>query len=755
MARAVARVEQKIIITGADNASDAIRKAQASLGGFQKTAIKTRKSIKATGKEMDSAFDHGLPGLQGKHDSFNRLAAAAGGAGGALQESAHEIALLDAAMRLVPGPVGAAAAAIAGATAVLYLHAKAAREAEARLRQAFSGAILADVTKLKQAFSLTAESAVELGTALVDSGKSAADVKDELTAVLNNADAVGEDGTAAVSKFAASLTKGVTEAQKLTNRLKAMGLTIKSVNLAAAAEGSFLQEFAGAAGAAADKRVASMADNLKVAKQALKDLSAGTRGPLANYKKHLGIIQRIRITLTDNSNIARAHNKVLADQTAATNKQRAHVAKLAAAIKAADRNRSAVARTLKELAEAENVFRAEEAETERQEAVNANAREARDKAQAGSRTARQAAAKRARETAKQAAFGLKQAVAGARALLEYQRQDLETEDLIAQARLATVKGTEAKIAAEKKLIDVGTARQVLDIENSKLDTEDKTARITAVKTLARAELTAKIQAIHTASAAVRKANKEAREREAAEAHAALVESAQPIFDATAALNKSAAALGSAGLGQLSTSLQVAAKGALDLKKNLSDTPKAAAAVAGAVGGIASIAIDAENARTQKTLEAEKKRQLATASTEAERAAIVADFEARKAASVEQAERRKAAILAIMELAKAAAAYPNVPLVAAHVTAAGLFGAVAGGIIGGGAAPAGGAGGAGGGFAAASGGGGAGAGTGQAGGGVTIINNFNQPLVTRQHIGKAVQGALRSIGTTGHAKAKGV
>ena len=44
-------------------------------------------------------------------------------------------------------------------------------------------------------------------------------------------------------------------------------------------------------------------------------------------------------------------------------------------------------------------------------------------------------------------------------------------------------------------------------------------------------------------------------------------------------------------------------------------------------------------------------------------------------------------------------------------------------------------------------------TGAAGQNITI--NFNQPLTTQQNIGKAVQGALRSIGGTGHATARGI
>lgn len=753
MAKAVARVEQKIIITGADNASDAINKARASLGKLETSAKRTGKSVKNAGAHAKTAFSHGLPGLQGKHDSFNRLSAAVGGAGGALQESTHSIALLDAAMRLVPGPVGAAGAALVGLTALTYSHVKAANQAREKMRQAFGGEMLADITALQRRFSLSAESAITLGNAMAESGKSASDVRDELVSVTLEAEAIGADGSEAVSKFAASLTKGVTAAQKLDNRLKRLGVTIKLANLEAAAGDSFLASFAGEAGKAADKTIEGIAARLEDANKNLKKMRAGTLGPLANLKQSASAVSRIASGLgLSNSHSTRQAAAIKAQNTL-QEKQRTIVEKLNADLAAAAAKRQGVADTLKKAAAQASKDRIDEANAEEAEAVAQNAKEARAKKVAARSKARAAAAKRARAAQQAATRAARAAAAAARALIDSQREGLETENLIARARAATTTTTEDKIAAEQRLIDIATRKQVLEVENSKISAEDKAARIAAIQQLARAELTEKIKGIHTASAAVRKANKETREREAREASEAFKTAVQPFFDATAALNKSASATGSAGLGQLAQSLQVAGDAALKLKDNLASTPEATAAVAGAVGGIASIAINAENARTQKTLEAEKQRRLATATTEAQRADIVAEFEAKKAASVEQAERRKAAILAVMELAKAAANIANPPAAIAHLAAAGLFGAVAGGIIGGSPAAVGAPGG--GGFSAAGGGEAAGAGQAASGAGVTIVNNFNQPLVTRQHIGKAVQGALRSIGTTGHAKAKGI
>ncbi len=121
------------------------------------------------------------------------------------------------------------------------------------------------------------------------------------------------------------------------------------------------------------------------------------------------------------------------------------------------------------------------------------------------------------------------------------------------------------------------------------------------------------------------------------------------------------------------------------------------------------------------------------------------------------ERDKAAILAVTELAASIASYATQDYVgaAAHAASAALYAGVAGGVIGTGSkgASAGGAAAGPGGFAAPATQGGTQTATVQQQ--PAVIVNFNQPLVTKQEIGKAMNGALRSIGSTGYAKAKGV
>jgi len=752
MTRAVARVEQKIIISGADNASDAIKKAQKSLKGLEKSTHKAGKASKNFGKDFADAGDE-VAGRSGKlSTALSSLGDFAGKSEGAFRTASEAAGAFDDVLTLLPGPVGLGAAAVAGLTTVLYLHVKATQQAEARLRQAFGGKVLSDIRALRAEFDLSAEASVSLGQALIDSGRSAKDVRDDLRAVVAKAEDVGDDASEAVAKFAAELSKGATASDKLKNRLKALGVAIKDINLASLAAGTSMASFGSASEKEATAKLGKLSEELAKATTKLKDLKAGHRGAAAEAEKQVGMMSRLVGFFDKNSNANHKLREAYQLQTRAIIQQEVAVSKLKGEIRRVEKVRGTLADRIKDNAQVDREVAREEAAEEVQRVQRFNAEVARNKRRSALTKARAAAARRRAQAAKAAAFGRRQAEAGARALLDYQRQDLETEDLITRARLATVQGTRAKIAAEKELIDVATRRQVLEVESSTLDDGDKAKRISAIKALARAETTARIKAIHEASAAARKAQGEAAKREAEEAHARLVENTQPLFDAADAIARAGATTGNVGLNALGRGLSIAAQGALDLKKNLNDIPKATDAAASAVGGVASVAIDAETKRTTKTLEAEKQRKLAAATSEAERARITEEFEAKKAATIESAERRKAAILGAMEVAKAAASYPNIPEMAAHGVAAGLFFGVAGGAFGSGssATPPGSGGG---GFSKQTAASNAPASQSSAGHNVTV--NFNQPLTTKQNIGKAVHGALRSLNSTGMAKAQGV
>jgi len=219
--------------------------------------------------------------------------------------------------------------------------------------------------------------------------------------------------------------------------------------------------------------------------------------------------------------------------------------------------------------------------------------------------------------------------------------------------------------------------------------------------------------------------------------------------------QSLAALGKGfeSAGALGTGLTAGIKGFKDLDAAMSKSAVKASEVTGAIGdaaaGIAGGVIDADTKRTVSALDNDEQRALSTATSEAERAEITRKYEDAKAKAVEDAERKKALIMALVEGAKALASYPNIPEMVAHGAAAIAFAAIAGG-AGGSAAPS--TSGLYGGLnSPTSGGSGGNSGGGQ---GSTTIINFNQPLVTKQEIGKAVHGALRSLKGTGTDGTKG-
>jgi len=236
-------------------------------------------------------------------------------------------------------------------------------------------------------------------------------------------------------------------------------------------------------------------------------------------------------------------------------------------------------------------------------------------------------------------------------------------------------------------------------------------------------------------------------------------------DAYASLGSVAAALqqmgqlGNLGAGALGQSMGFAIKSFQDLDKAMSKSKvnisEVGAAIGSAVSGISATVISAETTRTLAQLDNEEKRRLSTAATEGERAAITEEYERKKADAVDAAERKKAAVMILVEGAQAIASAARYDYVGAagHAAAAVAFGLLAGGSGGSSYTPG----------AATAGSGGftstgtttSGTGTSGTGKGVTIIQNYNQPLVTAQDIGKSVHGALKSIGNTGYARARGV
>jgi len=631
------RHETRIIIGADDQATRALSKVQKQLERTNKQLLKAKGSSKGFGDDFAEAGDK-VAGRSGKlSTALSSLGDFAGNSEGAFRQAGEAAGAFDDVLTLLPGPIGLAAAAAAGLTTVLYLQAKAAAQADAKLRQAFSGEILSDVRALRTQFDLSAEASLALGRALTDSGKSAADVRDDLQAVVNKADEVGEDSSAAVAKFAASLSKSSSATDKLRGKLRALGVDLIKVNLTAITAGTALAKL----GAGADKEAAAGFDKfgtaLGKAQKELKDLETGQRGPLARLEKFTGAWSRLSRNISDSSRSAKVYAKTVVKQKAAIAAQRVAVEKIIAKNKEREDSVLNLQDTLISATKTEEVITKQQADKEFADAAIEFERLKRDKADKKRAERRANAIKAEAKQRKIAADIEREDLRNQQALLTYRRQEIATDGLIAQARKATAVGTAAKIEAERKLIAISVQRQKLEVELEKgLDDEDQAARVAAIEALGRVELTARIKSIHDNAAAVKLVKDQVAEKEDAEARARVVAAAGQVGKVAGSLEGDfAAAAGSAAgaVQKIAGSWQGLAKAAPD--------------AISAAGGVATAFVDGE--------------------------------------------RQKAGILAITEGAAALAsiAIQDYPGAAAHGASAVLYGLAAGGVIGGasGGAPA--------------------------------------------------------------------
>mgnify|MGYP003646530566 FL=1 len=631
------RHETRIIIGADDQATRALSKVQKQLERTNKQLLKAKGSSKGFGDDFAEAGDK-VAGRSGKlSTALSSLGDFAGNSEGAFRQAGEAAGAFDDVLTLLPGPIGLAAAAAAGLTTVLYLQAKAAAQADAKLRQAFSGEILSDIRALRTQFDLSAEASLALGQALTDSGKSAADVRDDLQAVVNKADEVGEDSSAAVAKFAASLSKSATAADKLSRKLKTLGVEMKQLDLGALSAGSSMAAFGESTQKEATAKIGKLSAELQEATTKLKDLEAGHRGAAAVAEKQVGTMARLTGFFDKNSAANHKLREAYKSQTKAIIEQRVAVSKMKGEINRVIKVRDNLGKLIKTNRDEDAAEDKREAAREVVRVKTEIAEKSRRDARAAAAKARTNASKAEAERRKTAAYGVRQALLGQQALLGYRRQDLATEGLIAQARKATAVGTAAKIEAERKLVAVSVQRQKLEVESEKgLDPEDQAARVAAIEALGRVELTARIKSIHDNAAAVKLVKDQVAEKADAEARARMVAAAGQVAQVAGSLEGDFAQAAASAAG----SVQKIAGSWQGLEKSSPDA-------IGAIGGVASAFVDGE--------------------------------------------RQKAGILAITEGAAALAsiAIQDYPGAAAHGASAVLYGLAAGGVIGGasGGAPA--------------------------------------------------------------------
>ena len=831
--------------------------------------------ISAAGAKSKGAFAHGLPGLQGKHDSFTRLASAAGGAGGALQESTHGIALVDAAMRLLPGPAGAAVAALAAVGGAAFLVSKHFAEARAQMRLlGTTGA-----AGLKEALDLSTEGAVKLSQALGEMKEGALRPSEGLLKdVIKSAESLGKDGAEAAAKFVAALASGpealrkfelefgrvAGAARSLPDNAKGLGLNTtalglskqlsdnaqRSVDVARTLNRVHVRqlELARAKREASSAFIVSqeagrLAARLDAARQAAdaRDRAAAITAQIEKEKRLLEVLQAETVAVkatADARAVASSQASVLEARAGAERNKARRAALQAGAVTArqliAYEKRGAfelehghtLTAELKVKRDALDVdiLRLQAQANTNADARRSAAREAGERGRAAALAATDARLRIARATIDRDGLRTQHerirlldlehakelqamgAVKGARARAlartavdeEYATKRAALERTLADETGATNKAMFATLEGlSKRSADIAARSAAASVRAEKTRATSIAASLRASGQVEQAELVESRQAHADHAAELLKidndlAKEKQRKRVNAESVDAtnleieaetkrvearvklaaiedkidrakkargtdrLASAAGTIRDAAEALRGLGQAAGNTGLGAIGEGLSIAATAAQTMVKQIDDVPAAAKTAAGAVGGIASVAIDADTQRTLKSIEADKQRKLSTATSEDERARITQEAENRKAEAVESAEKRKAAILGLMEAAKAVAsiATQDYPAAVAHGVAAALYAGVAGGAFGSASG--------GGGAASPGGGGGFSDATSAAsrdvaasgGGGVTVINNFNQPLVTQQQIGVASINAIRSTGRTGHAQSKG-
>ena len=225
MATAASNVQVKFTLRGEDKASATINKVGASMDDF--------------GKHGDRAADRA-----GKlSTALSSLGDFAGRSEGQFRKASEAAGAFDDVLTVMPGPIGIAVGAIAGLTTVLVLQAKEARENAAALRQAFGEDLSKQLTEVANKLDLNRKATLKFGEVMRETGKTAEELSKEVRFVVEAAEEVGEDGSAAVVEFAEKILLTTTATSRLNAQLKqSIDLTAETAfgqRQAAGAEGDF------------------------------------------------------------------------------------------------------------------------------------------------------------------------------------------------------------------------------------------------------------------------------------------------------------------------------------------------------------------------------------------------------------------------------------------------------------------------------------------------------------------------------------
>ena len=734
---ATGTVKQIITFEGQDKASSVAKGVRDSLRGVGEDARKATGDAAKVAADSGKAIDTVREKSGDVESALKGISDFAGASSDQVSKLGDSFGAVEAVMRLLPGPMGLTATAIVGAALGAKLLADYIGQANAKasLLTNAAGAGLAE------RLELGVDGAVKLSKAFSDLGEKAIRPSDLLLRqVAENAKALGQDPADNVAKFIAAWKEGPEAVKAVQSEIGKVGVEFQSIEqigakmgldtvalgLKEAAQPAEQLRTALAEVGQREAEIAATQAQIKANNEEIKTADVVRTSELFAQNRELeraNGLQQINLDLSrqqvkdaatkieslklsadiDSSRNARAQAAEILAQLALSKKE-AQETRLTSIKNQQESIEAQIASLRQKQVEvgqafAEDAIRAltrskSQLDVQKKQIADAEAAEKRAQASAAASAARQrrqaaeAAAERERERAHQEWRNGVEAIRREAERLRGQavRERAAELDLEA-ARVQLLADSEIK--AEQQ-IAVIKRKAVEDIANLQAD-ESLNRRARALETQ-RIEIEAEL-----AVSAVREAEGKRQRDEAAKAFADMKSRAQSLIDIAAPAAEAAQAIG--GPNGLGGALATAAQQGRQLIGTWSDTESNASGIIGAVGNVAAAVVDGE--------------------------------------------RQKASILGVMEGAQAIALAftPGMQAeAAAHGAAALMYGAIAGGLIGGGSAPTA-TSGAPGGFAAqptfAQPGG-----QQQMAAGTTVIN-FVAPLATRYEIGKSVVEAQKA------------
>lgn len=786
----VANVQQVITIEGVDNASAAVKKAKESLGGLEQQASATATAATANGEAVSRSSQLIQQTTQRAGGAMSAFAAALGPVGAQIAEVGRSATALGSTANVLPGPLGIAAAAVVGLAAGVKMLSDYMSQTAMKM-QLLVGE---DTRKLGEQLGADTQQTIALSQAMQSLGKDAiAPTSAMLKEVWKNAEAMGADPVENTKKFIEAWKEGPEAVEKVQQEIGRLSFSVKSLH----------DTWAGIGFSAEELGLASTVDYLTQAKNAGNDLAKAEADVVSAQRevdqimrdglsprtkeaydaavKTLEVNTRTADVLRDRSKEYGAHLKALGDLKSFEDKRAAWAQNEDARAELATKKSVAYAMRVNTIeterrllalqieaieaarlalgnAEADAKLRALNTESLN---LDVKRKQLDEQRKADAKAAVQAAQQRA-DSISAAQLATQKAIAerdGVTTLQErlkliQQERDIDiakanrTKGGQRDAELTRIAAeTETKVAAAKRDAagelfkadqDVAAART--DLSKRTAQVEIDAARNAGDERLAVAREIAQADAEYTAQLAAAVAERD--QLQNSEALTAEIKAAR-IAAATQKIAGIEAAYAAQKVANAKTLNELDKQATQKTLDQLSSAAQTVGKTTDVIGGKAGKVIGSLASSVSSVTKNWK--------SFAESGADAISSAGQVAAAFVDGEKQKAAILAIMETAAAVVAFTTQNYVAGagHTAAALLYAGVAGGAIGNASAAGGGGGG---GFAEAA--MGSTGGASNSGKPSTVVVNFNQPLATKQEIGKAIAGAMRSLSGTGVPALKG-